>query len=430
MANPNTYNSPASTASGTASDIGAQARTDYYFKKALIAIRDKQWFMPLANVRGMPKHMGKKIKQDVYVPLLDVLNVSDQGIDAAGTALTNGTWSAWNSSGVLQSTTEANRAAAVVAAGAGGEVALNGGNLYGSSKDTGTITSKIPALTETGGRVNRVGFTRTQITGDLYKRGFFTEYTQESLDFDSDSELLSHITEEALVGANELTEAELQADLITNATANGTAYYMGGTTKKTVDEVVTYTDLMNLSIALDNNKTPKQTKIISGSRLVDTRTINGGRIMYIGSELIPIIKAMVDLHSNPAFVSVEKYASAGNVMNGEIGTVDQFRMIVVPEMQYDEGGGASAADTAGDGDTGADIYPMLVVGDGAFTTIGFQTDGKTVKFSIIHKPPGKETADSNDPYGEVGFYSIKWYYGFMALRPERLGIIWTALAAV
>jgi hypothetical protein len=165
MANPNTYNAPLSTASGTASDIGAQARTDYYYKKALISIRDKQWFMPLANVRAMPKNMGKTIKQDVYVPLLDVLNVSDQGIDAAGTTLTNATWSAWNSSGVLQSTTDVSRAAAASTAGVGGEVALNGGNLYGSSKDTGTITSKIPALTENGGRVNRVGFTRTQITG-------------------------------------------------------------------------------------------------------------------------------------------------------------------------------------------------------------------------------------------------------------------------
>ena len=430
MANPNTYNAPASTASGTASDIGAQARTDYYYKKALISIRDKQWFMPLANVRAMPKNMGKTIKQDVYVPLLDVLNVSDQGIDAAGTALTNATWSSWNSSGVLQSTTDVSRAAAASTAGVGGEVALNGAFLYGSSKDTGTITSKIPALTENGGRVNRVGFTRTQITGSLSKRGFFTEYTQESLDFDSDSELLSHITEEALVGANELTEAELQADLLTEATANGTAYFMGGTTKLTVDEVVTYTDLMNLSIALDNNKTPKQTTVISGSRMIDTKTINGGRIMYVGSELIPVLRAMVDLHSNPAFNSVEKYADAGNTMNGEIGSIDQFRIIVVPEMQYDEAGGAASADVAGTGDNGADIYPMLVVGDGAFTTIGFQTDGKSVKFTINHKGPGKEAADLTDPYGEVGFYSIKWYYGFMALRPERLGIIWTALTAV
>lgn len=395
------YNDPVNVLGGgnVASNIGAQARTDYYYKKAIIAVRDMQYFMPLADVRAMPKNMGKKIKQDVYVPLLDDLNVTDQGIDADGAD-----GSATDETGC--------------------------GNLYGSSKDTGTIVAKIPALTENGGRVNRVGFTRLQVEGELYKRGFFTEYTQESLDFDSDEELLGHIIEESLVGANEITEAELQSDLITNATANGTAYFMGGTSKVTVDEVVTYTDLMNLSIALDNNKTPKQTKIISGSRMVDTKTINGGRVMYIGSELIPVIKAMTDLHGNEAFVSVEKYADAGNVMNGEIGSVDQFRLVVVPEMQFSEAGGAAAADTAGNGSNGCDIYPMLVVGDGAFTTIGFQTDGKSVKFVITHKKPGKETADRNDPYGELGFYSIKWYYGFMALRPERLGIIWTALTAL
>jgi N4-gp56 family major capsid protein len=167
------YNDPLG---GTASTIGSQARTDYYHKKALIAVRDKQYFMPLANVRAMPKHMGKKIKQDVYIPLLDDRNVNDQGLSAAGAVIADG-------------------------------------NLYGSSKDTGVIGTKIPTLTENGGRVNRVGFTRLQIEGDIHKRGFFTEYTQESLDFDSDAELLSHITEEALVGANEEDGADIQAEL-------------------------------------------------------------------------------------------------------------------------------------------------------------------------------------------------------------------------
>jgi N4-gp56 family major capsid protein len=79
-------------------------------------------------------------------------------------------------------------------------------------------------------------------------------------------------------------------------------------------------------------------------------------------------------------------------------------------------------------DNGAafDIFPMLVVGSESFTTIGFQTDGQTVKFKIVHKKPGRETADRNDPYGEMGFMSIKWYYGFMVLRPERIALIKTA----
>ncbi len=55
----------------------------------------------------------------------------------------------------------------------------------------------------------------------------------------------------------------------------------------------------------------------------------------------------------------------------------------------------------------------------------FQTDGKTVKFKITTKMPGEKTADRNDPYGETGFSSIKWYYGTLILRPERLAVIKT-----
>ena len=434
----NAYKSPTSVASGTESGIGPQAITDYYFKKALIAVRDHQYFMPLADVRAMQKNLGKKIKQEVYVPIVDAANTGSQGLGedglAAGTIA--GTWTAWNSAGAVISTDTTSETAAIAESGAT-DVAQNDQNFYGSYKDIGAIKKKIPTLRENGGRVNRVGFTRTQVEGDLLKRGFFTEYTQESMDFDSDADLLSHIVEEALVGANELTEAELQNDLITNATSDGTCFFMSGNPgvevgdAMEVDEVADYETLMKLSIALDDAKTPKQTKIISGSRMIDTKTINGGRVMFIGTELIPIVRKMTDISGSvvgSGFVGVEKYADAGTIMHGEIGSVDQFRIVVVPEMQYDRLGG-SKADDDGTGKDGADIYPMLVVGDGAFTTIGFQTDGKSVKFSVNHKKPGKEIASLEDPYGEVGFYSIKWYYGFMALRPERLGIIWTALTA-
>ena len=421
------------TGASGASNIGPQARTDFYFKKALIKVRDIQYFMPLADVRAMPKHHGKTIKQDVYHPLLDDLNTSDQGIDADGLIQLSTRFMAWNKAGVLQTSGTgwnaaaggnagyyATQANATTAAGADGSTKQMYGNLYGSSKDVGVIADRLPALTENGGRVNRVGFTRTQITGSLIKQGFFTEYTQESLDFDSDSELLSHITEEMMVGATELTEAQLQKDLINEATTNGTVQYPGVvTTKATVAAAVDYDDLMTLSIALDNNKTPRTTKIISGSRMTDTKTVMGGRVMYIGPDLIPLVRKMKGIDTSSAvgsgFIGVEKYADATTILNGEIGSVDQFRFVVVPEMLSDTGGGAS----------GVDIYPMLCVGDGSFTTIGFQTDGKTLKFTTTHKKPGKETADVNDPYGEKGFYSIKWYYGFMALRPERLGILWT-----
>ena len=417
---------------GTNSSIGAQTRTDFYYKKALIATRDKQYFMPLADVRAMPKHHGKKIKQDVYHPILDDKNTNDQGIDAGKLIQDSTKFMAWDKLGALKTGGTGFTAAtattagyyatsgnAVTAAGTGGYTKQMYGNIYGSAKDIGVIAERLPALSENGGRVNRVGMTRTQIEGSLVKQGFFTEYTQESLDFDSDSELMSHITEEMVVGATELTEAALQVDLINKASSAGTVRYTGSATSKLTTAVAAdYDDLMNLSIDLDNAKCPKQTKIISGSRMTDTKTVNGGRVMYIGPDLIPLVRKMKDIAGvtvGSGFVGVEKYADASNILNGEIGSIDQFRIIVVPEMLFDGGAGDSAKD----------IYPMLVVGDGAFTTIGFQTDGKTVKFTTTHKKPGKDIADLNDPYGEKGFYSIKWYYGFMALRPERLGIIWS-----
>lgn len=472
---------------GTDSSIGTQTRTDHFYKKALVEAAKEQYFGQLANVRSMPKNMGKKIKQFHYMPILDDRNINDQGIDAAGliagedgaaaqatiivtdpsgfdlyfegsddnatyvTAATNAIADAESKiiSFLLQKGYDAvtddyaGLTALAIADGwlfATSVANSDSGNLYGSSKDIGTIAGKIPALTESGGRVNRVGMKRIEVVGEIEKFGFFDEYTQESLDFDSDSELEMHITSESVKAANEINEDQIQIDLLNgagvvrytgNATSVGTlngglqAAFDAGTT-----DHVLYDDLVKLGIELDNNRCPKHTKVISGSRMVDTKVVNAARYMYIGSELIPSIMKMKDYHDNQAFIPVAKYASAGDVARGEFGAVDGFRVIVVPEMMKWEGAGATVADPDG-GElfhfTGAnyDVFPMLVVGDASFTTIGFQTDGKTVKFKITHKKPGKETADRNDPYGEIGFYSIKWYYGLMILRSERIACVKT-----
>lgn len=383
------YNNPNSEPSS----IGVQLRTDYFQKKALQEARQEQYFMQLADVTAMPKNSGKKIVRYHYIPLLDDENINSQGIDATGATISNG-------------------------------------NLYGSSKDIGLIPSKMPVLSEMGGRVNRVGFKRKELTGTFEKFGFFSEYTQESMDFDSDAELMMHINRETLNGASKITEDNLQIDLLNAA---GVVKFAGAATQDSeVDEtsVVTYGDILRLSIDLDNNRTPKQTKVITGTRMVDTRVIPGARVMYVGSELIPTLSAMKDLHDRPAFIPFEQYgAGAGEPLTGEIGAVDHFRIVVVPDMLKWAGAGADATGNDEFYSTGDkfDIFPMLVVGSGSFTTIGFQTDGKTVKFTIYHKAPGLATASAhNDPYGEIGFMSIKWYYGFMVLRPERIGLIKTA----
>lgn len=391
------YKAPINGQESTINGAGTkQFQTFFWLRKAIITARKKQYFTQLSTTKSMPKNMGKTMVVYEYVPLLSDKNTYNQGINASGVATVNG-------------------------------------NLYGSSKDIGTIVDRLPTLTENGGRVNRVGFTRLERRGTLQKLGFFTEFTAESLNFDTDADLMQHLSRELLNGAVELSESMLQIDLLTNA---GVVIFPGAATDD--DEVtaegagatkVAYSTLTRADRILTDNLTPKHTTIISGSRYTDTRTIQAARIMYGSPEVVAELMDLKDQFDEPAFIPLHKYADAGMALEGEVGAIGPFRIVEVPNMLHWAGAGAEAVANPGyrttlvGGDERYDIYPLLVVGDESFVTIGFQTDGKSMKFDITTKMPGKEIADKQDPYGETGFSSIKWYYGILVMRPERIALI-------
>lgn len=361
------------------STVGTQFNEFKYLKEALIEAKKEEYFGQLGSTLNMPKHFGKTVKKYLYVPILDDRNSSDQGLDAAGAAYADG-------------------------------------NLYGSSKDIGTINSKLPALGEEGGRVNRVGFTRIELEGSISKFGFFMDYTKESLDFDTDDQLKSHMYREMGRAKGEMNEDKLMVDLYNAA---GVVKYAGSATSVATvgaSDKVTYNLLREVDKVLTANRAPKDTKIITGSRLVDTKTINKARYAYCGDDVRLVLEDMVDNFGNPAYVPVRQYGSAGTLARGEVGAIGSTRFIEVPEMVFEEGAGAN----------GIDVHPILYVGSGSFTQIGFQTDGKGVKFKVTSKTP-EQNASSLDPYGETGFYSIKWYYGLLVERPEWIAKILTAV---
>ena len=385
---------------GTNSTIGTQFNTYEYKRKALIETAKVEYFGQLGDVESLTKNYGQKIKKYHYLPLLDNRNINDQGLDATGAVIANG-------------------------------------NLYGSSKDPGVISGKLPTLSETGGRVNRVGFKRVEIEGDIAQYGFFYEWSEDSLNFDTDMDLYSHINRESLRGAREISEDIAQMDLLDAA---GVIKYAGtGTTLATVNDIVTYNDLVKLGVTLDDNRCPKDTKALKGSQDTDVINIPSARYAFIGSELIPTFMRMTDYHGDRAFVPVEKYAKMENgkytnTLHGEIGSVGPFRLVVVPEMMGYKGKGI-AVGSAVNGSTllgngsKVDVYPILVVGSGSFAKINFQSSGSTNdKFKIIVRKPGT-FANPEDPFEKIGYSSIQFWQGTMILRPEWIAKVLTAAKA-
>ena len=388
---------------GTNSTVGNQFNTFEYKRKALIETAKAEYFSMLGDTETLSKHFGQKIKKYHYLPLLDDRNINDQGLDASGAVIADG-------------------------------------NIYGSSKDPGVIAGKLPTLSESGGRVNRVGFKRIEIEGTIADYGFFYEWSKDSMDFDTDKDLYMHINRESVRGARELSEDIIQMDLLGAA---GVVKFAGDATTQatvgynadaTLNSLVTYDDLVKLGITLDDNRCPKDTKAVTGSRDTDIQNIQSARYMFIGSEMIPTLMRMTDYHGAKAFVEVKNYGDAGtsgkykNALHGEVGAVAGFRFIVVPEMMGYVGGGelVGAGDTSflNDG-TNYNVYPMLAVGSGSFANIKFQTSGNTSdKFKIIVRKPGT-FANPEDPYEKIGYSSIQFWQGTLILRSEWIAKILT-----
>ena len=407
-----TYNSGNTTVPSTpdAAAGNGQIRQNYYDKKAIIDIKDEMILSQMSGTIAMPKHFGKEVIKHRYVPLLDDYNsVAAVGLDASGAATT--------------------------------------GNIYGSSRGTGFIEGKLPDLAEDSLRVNKVSFSRREIKGNITNRGFFFEWSKDEMAFDSDPMFKQHITTEAVRGANQINEDVLGIELINGAGIN----YFGGaaTTVATTNglSVPTMRALIRLDTELDNNKCPRDTKIITGSRMIDTKTVQAARYMFISPDVKLEFMGIKALNGvDDAFIPVERYAGAAGdkkyikTIHGEIGKVGPFRIVVHPKMlKYSTAtGGASGAawatgDTTVDGAaTGGafrndnskyEVYPCLVIGSEAFTHIGFEYGaGTTGKFKVTTKTP-EELRSKENPFAKTGMTVIEFWNGVVIDRPEWIATL-------
>lgn len=421
-------------ANGDPSTVGEQIHVAHFDRHAMIKHKDAIVFGALSDTTRAPKHTGRKVKGMDYVHILSEENINTEGIDAMGTRMVPSMWYVFDHGEIVANLNGyPTREMALASALPTQTVDIGSGYLTSSSKDIGKMVNRFPVLGENSGDVNRVTLIRVVSESTFEKAGFHEKYTNDSEQFDSDDQYRAKVHAEMYGSAVKLNEDQLQVDLLAASTTiryGGAALSMSQVTGEGgIPSEVEYMDLVRLQLTLDDKHAPNQTRILSGTKLIDTRVIPQGRVLFIGTELMPTILEMKTSFDKAAYIPAEHYAAGTTLMNNERGRVGSSIIVTAPRMAHYAGKGALVTSGENQGyretDGRYDVFPMMTIASGAFTQIGFESGSNKGKFTVKHVMPRSEGSYARDVYGETGFSSILWWYGVLVWRPEWIGVVYT-----
>jgi N4-gp56 family major capsid protein len=411
----------------TTSDMGPQI-TQYDMQRIAVQEAKKNIrFSQMGMLQKIKPNHGDELKRYREYPILHDSNVNNQGLDAQGAELLANKWYAYKADG--SRTVHIDEASARAVLGVV-KVLKGGGALYAGSRDFALQNDNFPLIGEIGGRGNRVGLTREILTAKVKKYAINIEYTADALKFDSQPKLNIKYAREIGRAYSELREAIVRNQLITEGLVNA-AYGGSATTVIEVDETsgITYPSLRRMQTSLDLARCPYDTKVISGSKNIDTVTVSASRYVYIPIELESEIEDLT--HNGRAMYSDwASYAAAGGTSyaQGEIGKAGKFRFISDFDFPIMKGAGADATngldanangiEDAGEGKSITnghyDVAPLLFVGSESFEVITTEKDGFVLNESAPKVTPGV------DNYADLGVVSVKWHQGLMVNKAEHI----------
>jgi N4-gp56 family major capsid protein len=177
-------------------------------------------------------------------------------------------------------------------------------------------------------------------------------------------------------------------------------FFAGGTSRVTVDERITLPFLRRITKSLKANHAKTITSILAPSTNFNTAPVEAAHIVFAHTNLES------DIRDLPGFKEVAVYGQRKTLSEHEIGSCENFRFILSPELASIPDSGAAVAGTGLFSTTGTsvDVYPMLVMAQDAACDVALR--GKD-SLDPTWLPPGVK--DKNDPLGQRGYIGAKFY---------------------
>jgi len=180
-------------------------------------------------------------------------------------------------------------------------------------------------------------------------------------------------------------------------------YANGVTARASVNSPPTRGDFRKIYRAFKKNKAREISQIIRASDKVSTEPVEPAYFCMGHTDL------KADLRDISGFIPVANYSESIKAMPGEVGSLEEFRIILTPMFESWETAGASGTTYLSGGvevsvAAQCDVYPLIFVARDAYGIVPLQGFEAVVPYVINPDKPTK-----SDPLAQVGYVAWKTY---------------------
>ena len=237
--------------------------------------------------------------------------------------------------------------------------------------------------------------TSTDITANLEFYGDVIKITNIIQDTHEDP-----VLDEAMKICGEQSAETVEELRINFLKAGTTVYYANGVaTRATVNSPPVRGDFRKIYRFFKKNKAREISEIISASALISTEPVESAYFCMGHTDL------NADLKGISGFLPSAQYSTSTKRLPGEVGKLEEFRVILTAMFDPWLAGGTSGTTYLSSGvavttAAACDVYPLIFVARDSYAIVPLQ-GYNSVDIGVVN--PGKKTKD--DPLGQIGFVS-------------------------
>lgn len=258
----------------------------------------------------------------------------------------------------------------------------------------------------------KISFVDISVT--LKQYGLPIEITDKVTDLSEDP-----VLETATLLAGEQAGGTIEAVLYGILKAGTNVFYANGASRSAVNTALTLNKQRAVTRALAAQKAKKITRMLKSGPEYGVSAVEAGWVAVGHTDLDSEIRNLA------GFVPVAKYGARQTISEHEIGSVEQVRYILSPDLgPFADAGGAKGSMVSTSG-TSADVYPILYFGQDAFAQVPLKGDEAITPMVLNPGTPSK-----SDPMAQRGYVSWKTWYAAVILNDlwmARLEVAVTAL---